>query len=51
MADPLITELEARRALIGLSPQKGTGPDGLFPKVINALSSRISYVLARMFNL
>ncbi len=33
MADPLITELEVRRALGGLNPHKGAGPDGLFPKV------------------
>ncbi len=31
MADPLITELEIRRALDGLNPNKGAGPDGLFP--------------------
>ncbi len=28
MADPLITELEVRRALDGLNPHKGAGPDG-----------------------
>ncbi len=31
MTDPLITELEVRRALDGLNPHKGAGPDGLFP--------------------
>ncbi len=39
----LITELEVRRALDGLSPHKGAGPDWLFPKVPKAL--------LRMFNL
>ncbi len=34
MADPLITQLDVRRALGGLNPRKGTGPDGLFPKVL-----------------
>ncbi len=33
----LITELEVRRALEGLSPHKGAGPDGLFPKVSKGL--------------
>ncbi len=51
MADPLITELEVRRALDGLNPDKGAGPDGLFPKVLKALNSHIAPVLARMFNL
>ncbi len=31
MADPLIAELEITRALDGLNPHKGAGPDGLFP--------------------
>ncbi len=51
MADPLITELEVRRALDGLNPHKSAGPDGLFPKVLKALNSHIAPVLARMFNL
>ncbi len=51
MADSLSTELEVRRALDGLNTHKGAGPDGLFPKVLKALSSHISTVLARMFNL
>ncbi len=51
IADPLITELEVRRAQGGLNPHKGAGPDGLFPKVLKALNSHISPVLARMFNL
>ncbi len=51
MADPLITELEIRRALDGLNHHKGTGPDGLFLKVLKAFYSHIAPVLARMFNL
>ncbi len=51
MADPLITELEVRRALDGLNPHMGTGPDGLFPKVLKELNSHIAPVLARMFNI
>ncbi len=51
MGDPLITELEVRRALGGLNPRKGAGPNGLFPKVLKALHSHISPVLARIFNL
>ncbi len=51
MADPLITELEVRRALDGLNPHKGAGPNGLFPKVLKALNSHIAPVLALMFNL
>ncbi len=51
MADPLITELDIRRALDGLYPHKGAGHDGLFPKVLKALYSHIAPVLARMFNL
>ncbi len=42
MADPLITELELRRALGGLYPHKGAGHDGLFPKVLQALNSHIA---------
>ncbi len=48
MADPLITELEVRRALDGLNPHKGAGPDGLFP---SSKHSHIAPVLARLFNL
>ncbi len=46
MADPLITELEFRRALDGLSPHKDAGPVGLFPKVLKTLNSHIAPVLA-----
>ncbi len=45
--DPLITELEVRRALDGLNPHKGAG----LPKVLKALNSHIAPVLARTFNL
>ncbi len=51
MADPLISELEIRRALDGLNPHKGAGPDRLFPKVLKALNSHIAPVLARIFRL
>ncbi len=52
MTDPLITELEVRRALDGLNPHKGAGPDGLFPEVLKALNSHIVPVLALyLFNL
>ncbi len=51
MAGSLITELEVRRALDGLNPHTGAGPDGLFSKIPKALDSHISPVLARMFNL
>ncbi len=50
-ADMLITEPEVKRALDGLNPHKGGGPDGLFSKVLKALNSHIAPVLARMFNL
>ncbi len=50
MADTLSAELEIRRALDVLNPHKGAGSDGLFPKVLKALSSHIASVLARMFN-
>ncbi len=43
MADPLITELEVRRALDGLNSH-------LFPKFLKAHNSHISPVLARLHN-
>ncbi len=46
MADPLITELEVRRTLDGLTPHKGNGPDGLIAKVLKALNSHNAPVLA-----
>ncbi len=51
MADPLITELEDKRALDSFNPHKGAGPDGLIHKVSKALNSHISSELARVFNL
>ncbi len=51
MPDPLITELKVRRTLDGLYPHKGAGHDGLFPKVLKALTSHIAPVLVQMFNL
>ncbi len=50
-ADPLITELEVRRALDSLNPHKGAGPVGLFSKFLKALSSHIAPILAQMLNL
>ncbi len=41
----LITELEVRRALDGLSPHKDPGPDGLFPKVPKALPRMFNFSL------
>ncbi len=51
MADPLITELDVRRALDGLNRHKDVGPDMLFPNVLKALNSNVFPVLARMFDL
>ncbi len=45
MADPLITELEIRRALDGLNPHKGAGAYGLFPMVLKALTSTLPLYL------
>ncbi len=51
MADPLITELEIRRALDRLNHHKTAGPDGLSPKVLKAHSYNISPVLSPLFSL
>ncbi len=51
VADPFITGMEVRRALACLNLHKGAGPDGLPPEALNALSSHIAPVLARMFNI
>ncbi len=51
VADPLITELEVRRALDGLTPHKSADPDGLFPKVLITLNSHLGPAPARMFKL
>ncbi len=49
MADPLITEVEARRALDGLNPHNGAGPNGLFPTVLSALNFHIAPYLLECF--
>ncbi len=51
MATPHITELETQRALEALNPNKGAGPDGLFPKALNTLSPHIAPTFSRIFNL
>ncbi len=48
MANPHITQSETQRALEALNPNKGTGPDGLFPKT---RSPYIAPTLSRIFNL
>ncbi len=50
VAEPLICELDVRRSLDGSDPHKDAGPDGLFHKVLKALNSHISPVLAQLFN-
>ncbi len=51
MATPHITESETQRALESLNPNKGAGPDGLFPKALKTLSPYIAPTLTRIFNL
>ncbi len=51
VADPLITDLEVRRALDGLTPHKSADSDGLFPKVLKTLNSHTGPALAQTFNL
>ncbi len=51
MATPHITESETQRALEALNPNKGAGPDGLFPKALKTLSPHIAPTLPRIFNL
>ncbi len=51
MANPHITESETQRALESLNPNKGAGPDGLFPKALKTLSPYIAPTLSRIFNL
>ncbi len=48
MANPCITESETQRAFEALSPNKGAGPDGLFPKALETLSPYIAPTLSRM---
>ncbi len=46
MATPHITESETQTALEALNPNKGAGPDGLFPKaLINPKSLHSPYTL------
>ncbi len=51
MATPHITESETQRALEALNPNKGAGPDGLFPKALKTLSPNIAPTLSRIFKL
>ncbi len=51
MATPHITESETQRALESLNPNKGAGPDGLFPKALKTLSPYIATTLTRIFKL
>ncbi len=51
MANPRITESETQRALEAPNPNKGAGPDGLFPKTLKTLSPNIAPSLPRIFNL
>ncbi len=51
MATPHITESETQRALEALNPNKGAGPDGLFPKALKTLSPYIASTLTRIFKL
>ncbi len=47
----LVTELQVIRALGCPNPHRCAGPDGPFPKVLNARSSDIAAALVRMSNL
>ncbi len=49
MATPHITESETQRVLQSLNPNKGAGPDGLFPKALKTLSPYIAPTLSRIF--
>ncbi len=51
MTNPHITESETQRALESLNPNKGAGPDGLFPKALKTRSPYIAPTLTRIFNL
>ncbi len=44
--NPHITELETQRALDALNPNKGTGPDELFPKALKTMSPYIASTLS-----
>ncbi len=51
MATPHITESETQRVLESLNPNKGAGPDGLFPKTLKTLSPYIAPSLSRIFQI
>ncbi len=51
MVTPHITESETQRALESLNPNKGAGPDGLFPEALKTLSPYIAPTLSRIVNL
>ncbi len=51
MATPHITESETQTALEALNPNKGAGPNGLFPKALKTLSPYIAPTSSRIFNL
>ncbi len=52
LANPHITESEIQRALDALNPNKGAGPDGLFPKDLKTLSPYIAiYTLPHFLHL
>ncbi len=45
MATPHITESETQRAFEALNPNKGAGPDGLFPKALKTLGPFVAPAL------
>ncbi len=45
MANPHITESETQRAIEALNPNKGAGPDGLFPKALKTLGPFVAPAL------
>ncbi len=47
-ASPHIIESETQRVLEALNPNKGAGPDGLFPKALKTLSPYIAPTLSRI---
>ncbi len=47
-ANPRIIESETQRVLEALNPNKGAGPDGLFPKALKTLSPYIAPTLSRI---
>ncbi len=51
MATPHITESETQRTLEALKPNKGAGPDGLFPKALKTRSPYIAPTLSLVLKL